>query len=128
MNLLKNIRYFSMVHGVPSRGFVKDPPEGAYEVTTHPWSWYHHRALTKPRSRCYPSRALLQPFTSIMYSQDSSYSLQKAHLRQHYHQHTRPLLGSPSKALALPAPGVHKHHALAQSSDCTKAEQSLLHI
>ena len=62
--MILNIRYFSMVHGVS----VKDPPEGAYEVTTHSWSWCHHRTLTKPSLR-YPSRALPQPFTSIMSSQ-----------------------------------------------------------
>ena len=61
-------KVFSMIHG----GSVKNTPEGAYEVTTHSWSWCHHRTPTKPPPHYYPSRALPQPFTSIMYSQDPS--------------------------------------------------------
>ena len=55
-----------------SMGSIKDTPEGAYEVTTHSWSWCQRRTPAKPPPHFYPSRALPQPFTSIMYSQDSA--------------------------------------------------------
>ena len=46
-------KYSVLLHG--SWVSIKDAPEGAYEVTTHSWSWCHHRTPTKPPPHFYPS-------------------------------------------------------------------------